>query len=260
MARSMRTEVELLVDDLVFRRDADARELFSTRHTFANAELAALYGIEAPGATAVAFVPVDLPEDGPRAGVLTLGAFLAMNAHPTDTSPTLRGKYVRERVLCQTVPPPPPDVITDLTPDPSMPRTLRERLEEHRHNAICASCHSFIDPPGFLFESFDAAGVFRTADPMGFALDTHGDLDGAPLAGARDLAEMLRNDPRVPACMVRQLFRHASGRLERPGDEGALGALEQEFAAHGYRFGELLVALAISLGFRTLAAPAGAEE
>ena len=114
VADAMRSEVELLVHDLVFRRDADVRELFSTRETFVNDELATLYGVSAPEADAITFVPVTLPADGPRAGVLTTAAFLAMNAHPTETSPTLRGKYVRERVLCQTVQPPPDDVVTDL--------------------------------------------------------------------------------------------------------------------------------------------------
>src|SRR5690606_28652187 len=110
MTRSMRTEVQLLVDDLVHRHDSDIRRLFSTRNTFVNAELAALYGVAAEGATPVTFVPVELPESGPRAGILTLGAFLTMNAHETITSPTNRGKYLRERVLCEIIPPPPGDV------------------------------------------------------------------------------------------------------------------------------------------------------
>lgn len=259
MGRSMRTEVELLVDDLVFRREADVRELFSTRRTFVNAELAALYGIEAPGASPIAFVPVDLPADGQRAGVLGLGAFLTMNAHQTETSPTLRGKYLRERVLCQPVPPPPPDVITDLTPEDERPRTLRERLEEHRRNPVCASCHTFMDPPGMLFEEFDSIGAARTHEALtGLPINSTGDFEGTPLDGARDLAEILRTDPRVPRCMVRQLFRHASGRLERSGDERALRAVENEFAESGYRFRELMVALAASDAFRTLAPAEGA--
>src|SRR5690606_9916586 len=137
--------------DLVFRRDADVRELFSAPRTFVNSELAALYAAEAAGASAVAFVPVQPPADGPRAAVLTLGALLAMNAHQTETSPTLRGKYVRERVLCQEVPPPPDDVDTSLDEATGTARTLRERLERHRTDPACAGCHAFIDPPGFLF-------------------------------------------------------------------------------------------------------------
>ena len=91
MVDSMRTEVRLLVDDLIYRQNGDIRSLFSTPSTFVNTELATLYGVEAEGATPVTFVPVTLPEDGPRAGLLTFGAFLTMNAHETETSPTARG-------------------------------------------------------------------------------------------------------------------------------------------------------------------------
>lgn len=246
MASSLRREVELIVDDLV-SREADVREVFSTRSTFVNAELASLYGVSAPGASATEFVLVELPAE--RAGVLTLGAFLAMNAHQSETSPTLRGKYLRERVLCETVPAPPDDVNLDLSNPGGMPATLRERLEEHRSNPQCAACHAFIDPPGFLFEAFDSIGRYRTDEPGG-PVDTSGELDGVPLEGARDLAEILRDDERVGACMVRQLFRHASGRLETPSEARSLRAVEESFAASGYRFRELLLAMATSDAFR----------
>lgn len=251
VAASMRSEVELLVHDLVFRQDADVRRLFSTRETFVNAELAALYGVDAPDADAITFVPVTLPEDGPRAGVLTTAAFLSMNAHPTETSPTLRGKYVRERVLCQTVQPPPDDVITDLEMGSTEGATLRDRLEQHRDDPACASCHAFIDPPGMLFEHFDSMGAYRTEEPGG-PVDSTGDLDGVPLEGARDLAALLRDDPRVPSCMVQQLYRHATGRLEQTSETAAFVALEERFAESGYRFKDLMIALATSDAFRTV--------
>jgi len=202
LSEAMRTEAKLLVDDLVFRRDADVRGLFSTRRTFVNTALAKLYGVEAEGATAVAFVPVELPEDGHRAGFLTLGAFLTMNAHEATTSPTLRGKYLRERVFCDEVPPPPPDIDTDIDPSPTEPKTLRERLEQHRSNPACAGCHVLMDPPGFLFESFDAVGAHRTED-SGYPVDSSGELDGFPLANARELADLLATHERVSRCMVK---------------------------------------------------------
>lgn len=259
LADSMRTEVELMVDDIVNRRDGDLRELFSSRRTFLNAELAALYGVEAEGATPITFVPVELPAEGPRAGLLTTGAFLAMNAHPSETSPTLRGKYVRERVLCQTVLPPPDDIDIDLSPpSDGMPRTLRERLEEHRSNPQCATCHAFMDPPGMLFEHFDSVGAWRDTEPGG-AIDSSGDLDGIPLEDASDLATMLRDDRRVPRCVVRQLYRHTMGRLEERQETAALVALEDTFAASGYRFRDLLVAFTTSEAFRTVAEPEAGE-
>ena len=236
------------------RRDTDVRGVFTTRRTFVNSELAELYGVTADGATPITFVPVELPEDGPRAGLLTLGAFLAMNAHETETSPTLRGKYLRERVLCEDVPPPPDDVDIDITPDPNAePKTLRERLEEHRKNPQCAGCHAIIDPPGMLFENFDSVGAWRTED-NGYPIDATGDLDGEPLANARELADMLVDDDRVGRCMVTQLYRHAQSRLDADGEEAAINDLDAVFADNGYRFRELLVALVTHESFRYLKA------
>ncbi len=251
---AMRTEITLLVEDLVVRKDADIRDLYSTRHTFVNSELAELYGVDAEGATAITFVPVELPEDGPRAGLLTSAAFLTMNAHEASTSPTLRGKYLRERVLCDEVPPPPPDVSTEIEPDPIEPKTLREMLEQHRENPACRSCHEFVDPPGFLFESFDAIGAFRTED-NGYPVDTSGGLDEVALESARDLAALLETDERVGKCLVKQLYRHAHSRLDASGEEPALVEIEQRFAERGYRFRELLVALVTHESYRFLAEP-----
>lgn len=249
MVESMRNEVQLLVEDLVYRQDRDIRELFSTRETFVNTELAGLYGIEPPqGASEISFAPARLPDDGPRAGMLTLGAFLTMNAHETETSPTLRGKYVRERVLCMEVPAPPDDTDTNV-PDPSEGGTLRERLVEHRSNPACASCHAFIDPPGFLFENFDSAGRVRSTD-NGHPVDTSGDLDGIPLANAKDLADVLATNERVGPCVVKQLFRHANARLETEGETVALDDLSARFADEDHRFSELLVQLVTHESFR----------
>lgn len=259
LAEAMRTEAKLLVDDLVFRRDADMRELFSTRRTFVNTDLAKLYGVEAKGATKVAFVPVELPADGHRAGLLTLGAFLTMNAHEASTSPTLRGKYVRERVLCAEVPPPPPNVDTSaIEQDPSVPKTLRELLEQHRLNPTCASCHALVDPPGFLFENFDAMGAWRTKD-NGYPIDASGDLDGAPLASARELADKLSKDGRVSRCLVKQLYRHSMGRLDASAEKPALDAIHARFEASGYRFREALIALVTNDSYRYVARPEVSE-
>jgi len=253
MPDSMRTETELVVDDVVFREQGDVRTIFSTRRTFVNDELATLYGIDAPGAGPITFVPVELPEDGPRAGILTFGAFLTMNARQIQTSPTLRGRYLRERVLCQQVPDPPPDVDAELDPPDGEPKTVREQLEEHRANPACASCHAFIDPPGLLFENFDASGVYRTED-NGFPIDASGDLDGIQLANASGLGDVLADDARIGTCLVQQVFRHAQGRLDTPDELPVILDLDARFAAVGYRFDELLVELVMHDGFRTAVA------
>jgi len=253
LAEAMRTELELLVDDFI-SEGADIRGIYTTRNTFVNSELAALYGVEAPEATPLDFVPVELPADGPRAGILTLGAFLTMNAHATDTSPTLRGRYLRERVLCETVPAPPDDVDTNIPEPDGEANTLRERLDQHRSDPACAGCHAFIDPPGFLFEHFDSIGSFRELD-NGYPIDSSGQLDGKPLNDARDLAAALGDDPRVARCMVTQLYRHSAGRLEVPEERPGLRDVEEAFEDSGYDYRELLLAFVASEAFRTVAAP-----
>ncbi|HRI67282.1 MAG TPA: DUF1592 domain-containing protein [Polyangium sp.] len=249
---AMRTEIEMLVEDLVFEQQADARSIFSTRMTYVNSDLAALYGIDAPGASKTEFVKVELPADGPRAGVLTSGAFLTMNAHESYTSPTARGKYVRERVLCLDVPAPPPGVDTSLDPVPmgEPPKTVRERMELHRTNPSCASCHSFIDPPGFLFEHFDSSGAYRTLQEGSLPIDSSGSLDGQPLTDARGLATVLETDERVGRCMVKQLYRHAQGRLETTGEALALDTLSDRFVAASFDFRSLLLELVTHDAFR----------
>ncbi|MBL9105045.1 MAG: DUF1592 domain-containing protein [Myxococcales bacterium] len=252
MVASMRTEIQLVIDDHVNRRDDDIRQIFSSRETFLNTDLAPLYGVAAEGATPVTFVPVTLPDDGPRAGILTSGAFLTMNAHETATSPTARGKYIRERVLCQPVPPPPDNVDTDLDDEMGEAKTTREKMELHRKDPTCAGCHAFIDPPGFLFENFDPIGAWRTLD-NGYPVDASGDLDGKPLAGARDLADLLPGDPRVGECIVTQLYRHGNGRIDIPQERTGLRQIAAEFADNDYRFRELMVLMILSEAFRTVA-------
>lgn len=252
MVASMRTEIQLLVEDHVNRRDADIRGIFSTRDTFVNTDLAALYGLVVEGASPVTFVPATLPEDGPRAGILTSGAFLTMNAHETATSPTARGKYVRERVLCQPVPPPPDNVDTNLDDEPGDFNTTREKLEQHRKDPMCNGCHVFIDPPGFLFENFDPIGAFRTHE-NGYPVDASGDLDGKPLANARALADLLPEDPRVGECIVTQLYRHGNGRIDVPKERTGLREIAAEFADNDHRFRELMVLMVLSEPFRTVA-------
>lgn len=256
---AMRTEVKLLVDHVVFREDDDIRALFSARYTFINKDLANWYQLDAPDATNYAFIKVPLPSDGPRAGLLTLGAFLTMNAHPTETSPTLRGKYLRERLFCQTVPDPPEDIDLNLEPKAGDMSTLRKRLEAHQTDPSCVGCHSFIDPPGYLFEGFDSTGRHRTMEGD-HPIDSTGNFNGVDLADARGLSDMLRKDTLMPNCLVKQLYRHANGRLDEKQELAALYDLEQAFTLSGYRFQTLLVNMALSEGFRTVNTPDAAGD
>ena len=132
------------------------------------------------------------------------------------------------------------------------PKRFVNGSSSHANNPFCASCHKAMDPPGFLFENFDSIGAFRTHE-AGFPVDTSGDLDGIPLENASDLAAVLATDERVAACVVKQLYRHASARLDNDGDAGALRELTRNFDRSGYRFRQLLVDLAVSDSFRSLA-------
>ncbi len=252
LAASMREEVERLVEDVVFTHDGDFRAVFSSTSTFLDARLAGLYGLAIPPG-AEGFTRIDLPLDSGRGSLLTTAAILAVTAHPNATSPTARGRYIRERLLCERVPDPPMNVPLNLEAGDSGVRpTLRDRLERHRRDPACAGCHSRTDPVGLGFEDFDAIGRRRTME-SGRPVDARGDLDGVTFVGARALGEILARDPRVAACVVRQVYRFATARLETDAEAGVLADLEERFAARNYRFLELLVELVASEGFRTVA-------
>ena len=250
--RAMKTEVELLVDDIVYRNPRDIRGLFSEPKGYVNRDLANLYGVDAPRATGSTFVPVEFDQNTPRAGILTLGAFLTMNAHQTETSPTLRGKYIRERVFCQTVPAPPDDIDLNLEQGEEDPPTLRERLEQHRNDPACANCHSFIDPPGMLFEHYDSVGRYREAVD-GYPVNSTGDLDGVPMDDAMDLAAHLGQSDSVMDCIVQQYFRHAQGRLETPGERAMLRYITAELARDDNVFESLIMGMISNPNFSQVA-------
>ena len=183
-ASSMREESQLFLQDILFDHDSDLRGVFDADYTFVDARLAPLYELTQP---AGGYVRMQLPASQPRAGLLTQTAFLALMSHPASTSPTYRGKFVRERLLCETVSAPPPNVNTNLPPnDPGTPRTLRQKLASHLTNASCSGCHAAMDPIGFGFESFDAMGHYRTQE-FGLPIDSTGSFDGKPFANAKEL-------------------------------------------------------------------------
>lgn len=245
---AMRTEtlrfLEYLVDE-----GRDYRELFTSTTTFVNDELAAIYGVDAPGGAE--FAQVMLPADGVRAGFLGHASFLSTNAHVSSTSPTHRGMFVRETLLCQGIPPPPPDVIAELPEiDPSLgPRTARQKLEMHQENPGCASCHRVIDPIGLALEHFDAIGRYRETD-QGMEIDASGDLDGVVFDGARSLGEVIADHPSLVPCLVRNAIRHATGRLEGAWDEPHIEDLARSMAADGHRIRGLLLSLVQNPSFR----------
>ena len=249
LAAAMRGEVEATVADLVFTRHADLRDLLDNRQTFVNAELATLYGL--PGVTGTALVPATLPDTGVRQGLLGTAAFLSLNARTDRTSPTLRGRFVREQLLCEPVQPPPANfqATFDAPGAATAGQTLRQRLVQHMSNAACSSCHALMDPLGFAFEHFDALGAYR-ADEGGRTIDDTGTVDGQAFTGPRALAAALRAMPAVTSCLTRQMYRYATGHLETAGEAPVLADVGARAQADGNAFVAYLRAIAGSDGFR----------
>jgi hypothetical protein len=134
--------------------------------------------------------------------------------------------------------------------DSGPPKTIREKLEQHRTNPACSGCHQLMDPLGLGMENFDQFGRFRSAYDTGQAVDSGGDLDGAAFSGAKGLGAMLAADPRVTSCLVKQLYRYGSARLETEGESPMLTALDTAFEKGGFQLRALLLELVGSDGFR----------
>src|SRR5206468_1891890 len=158
-----------------------------------DANLATLYGLPKPPGPGA---PAELPAGGPRLGLLGTAAFLSIYSAQDRTSPTARGVFVREKLLCQPMPTPPDNVNIIL---PAGNLTTRQRLEQHRKNDGCRGCHELFDPVGYAFEDFDWIGAHRDQEG-GLPIDTSGSLDDFTFAGARDLATHLRELPQVADC------------------------------------------------------------
>ena len=249
LAAAMRQEALELLSHIVWEEDRDYRELFTARYAFVNADLAALYGVEAP-ADPAAFERRELPADGGRMGILGQAGFLALHAHPGVTSPTRRGRFIVERLLCREVPPPPPDVNPILPEDPGRPETMREKLGRHMEDEACASCHKLMDPVGFGLEHFDAVGAYRP-DDRGMALDVTGEIESVgAFDGLAGLAELLVGVEGLNRCWVRNLYRHATAHLDGAYEQPLMDELSGSFADSGYRVRHLLVELVASEGFR----------
>lgn len=263
LGASMRIEIEKLFQDVVFDQEGDFRKLLTTRTTYVNEELAAVYGID--GIVGPDFVKVELPDDGRRAGLLTTAGFLAnnkaKNAYIAETSPTHRGRFVRLKLLCMDIPPPPPgEVDTNVPPnDPDNPSTLRERLGGHVEDDTCNGCHQFMDPIGFSLQHYDAIGAWRDTE-HGLPVDATAVIEDQPVDGGVEMAELLAELPIVAQCIARNFYAHAIGRVEDPdaADERPLEVLGAQFAASDYDFKNLVIELVVNEGFRY--AGAGGEN
>lgn len=241
IGEAAREETLSTLEWMVFDADdgagGDVRDLLTTRTTFLDRSLAALYEVAAPARDG--FAQTELPA-GPRAGLLGQASFLALQAHSTSTSVTRRGKFVRTRLLCHEIPPPPANVDTSIPAPSADAPTMRDRVADHLENPACSSCHLVTDPMGLAFEQFDGIGRYRTTEADA-VIDPSGDLDGWGFADARELEELLRHHQDLPRCWTDSAVAYASGVM--PGDDqAALGQWYTDgLAARGYRWRELLL-------------------
>ncbi|MSV29625.1 MAG: DUF1592 domain-containing protein [Bryobacterales bacterium] len=269
LVSAMTEETRRFFQHLVWN-DGDFREFFTAGYGFPNSSLAQVYGMPAPKEE---FAMVHYPENSPRSGVLGQATFLSVTGKPSDSSPTERGIFVREHFLCQVMPPPPPGVSATLPPETDeKPMTNRERLAAHLTDKSCASCHGLVDAVGFGFEHFDAAGKFRekqvvtiypTFDetkqkrktkPTEYQLpiDSSAFVRGianSEFSSPKGLGRILASDPGCQKCVVKQLFRYATGRLEVMDDQPEIDAALEEFRRSQFRFRNLIIAIAASKAF-----------
>ncbi|MCC6645113.1 MAG: DUF1592 domain-containing protein [Polyangiaceae bacterium] len=260
LRRSMVEETLRFAADATLEGRDLVRALYTSQESFVDAALARHYGVEAP--TRAGFSRVSLPA-ARRAGVLTHASVLTVHASAEDASPVMRGKFVREKVLCQEVPPPPPNVAIALPRvDPSV--TKKERFATHRVAPACGSCHRLMDPVGFGFEHYDATGAWRDREG-GRDVDATGVLEGAggPAAGfdgAVALGELLAESPRARRCVTTQWLRAALGRRERDEDEASLEAAHAAFVTSGFDARALLIAIVKTDSFRRVGFDRGAPQ
>jgi len=248
---AMREELEQRIIDMVFVRKGDFLSLYDDRKTFVNDELAQFYGLPVTGQPG--FHAAEFPPESMRAGLLGAGAVLAGHGLPQRNSPTARGKFVSEMLLCRTIPPPPNNV-PPLPPQAGPEVTMRERLALHRKAPVCATCHSMMDPIGFGMEDFDSVGLHRTMEGTS-PVDATGSLEGAGLDGSTfdglaELGAALRRQPVVPPCLVSKIYAVALGRRALQLDRAAIEGLTASFSENQNRLDLLLVTLLTSDSFR----------
>ena len=241
LRQAMRGETELFVDSIL-REDRPITDLLTANYTFVNERLAKHYGIR--NVAGPEFQRITLPPDSPRGGLLGHASILTVTSYPNRTSPVVRGAWLLENLL-GTPPPPPPPNVPGLKDDEAgvKPKTLRERMEMHHRNPVCASCHSIMEPLGLALEHFDATGKYRDV-AEGFSLiDATGTLpDGTPFDGANGLKQALSSKrDRFAATVTEKLLVYALGRGLESYDGPAVRTIVRNGAPTNYRFASDIV-------------------
>jgi hypothetical protein len=248
LRQALRKETELFVESII-REDRSVLDLVDADYSYLNERLAKHYGI--PHVYGSRFRRVSLDAASHRGGLLRHGSVLMVTSYATRTSPVLRGRWVLENMLGSPPPPPPPNIpdLEDNTVSASL--TLRERLEQHRADEACATCHNLIDPVGFALENFDAVGRWRETE-NGQPISATGSLsDGTEFVGVSGLEQALLKRPEwFVQTLTEKLMTFALGRGLEHYDAPAVRRIVRDAGKEGYRFSKIIVGIAQSVPFQ----------
>jgi hypothetical protein len=249
LREGFKTETELFVESIV-RENRSALDLLRAEYTFLNERLARHYGI--PNVKGSHFRRVVLDRDGVRRGLLGQGSILTVTSYPDRTSPVVRGKWILENLL-GTPPPPPLPNVPPLKPTDGVGAVLsmRERMEQHRANPVCASCHALMDPLGLSLENFDAVGRWRTLGEAGGTIDASGTFpDGTKFVGSAGLRQALLESDRFVTTLTEKLLTYALGRGLEYYDAPAVRAIVRAASADEYRMASMILGIVKSQPFQ----------
>jgi hypothetical protein len=254
--------LRVLVDELLVNR-VSYPQLFRTRETYLTPALAALIEVRLPlpqgasnGAPGQEWAKYEFAANDPRVGFLTMPAFTALNAHPGKSSPTLRGKAIREDLLCQKIPDPPAGVNFDLFNSDKAGPTARDRLTVHRTSASCAGCHKLMDPLGLSLENLDGSGSWRTKE-NGVPINPSGEFEKTSYKNAEGLNEAIGSSQAAESCLINRVYSYGTARAATSADRAVLKTLEQGFDQHDRQFPALLKLIATAPEFYEMTAPKG---
>jgi hypothetical protein len=247
LRHSMRRETELFIGSII-HNDSSVLDILNANYTYLDERLARFYGI--PGVRGPEFRRVDVSGTRRGGGVLAQASILTISSYATRTSPVLRGKWILENLLNDPPPPPPPAVPALDESKVGESATLRQQMEAHRSNAVCASCHAKMDPLGFGLENLNAIGEWRDMDGK-FPVDASGSLPGGrSFSGPKELKALLMQDrDAFAAAMTEKMMIYALGRGIERYDRPAMKTIEARLESHDYRFSQLVLGIVDSLPF-----------
>ncbi|MCE2541563.1 MAG: DUF1592 domain-containing protein, partial [Acidobacteria bacterium] len=251
LLEAFRQETALFIGSTI-EEDRSVLDLLGADYTYVNERLAQHYGI--PGVYGSRFRRVTLPDLEQRGGLLGHGSLLSLTSYPHRTSPVLRGRWLLEAIFGTPPPGPPPDVpALPERGEGDAPASMRERLELHRRNPACASCHRTIDPPGFMLEHYDAIGRWRSVTDDGRPVDAAGTLpNGVTAEGLEGLRGLLLDAPeQFVSTLTRRLLAYALGREPQYYDQPTVRRIVRNAAADEHRWSSIILRIVESPAFLT---------